>query len=358
MKKYNFLLTFLFICFISSKFTYAHEGHDHAPGTEDEAPSQGPVVITAEAKSNLDLVTKEAEIRNIDSVLGVIGQVVSIPEHTNIITSRIAGKVSSLKATDGESVKKGQALIEIESRQLGDPPPKVQYTSPIDGIIIEKQAELGASVEPEKNLLKIANLNEVFVEGKIHEGQIAQVHIGQKARVTIESFPNEEFNGTIDVLSGALNPETRAIKIWIKISNPLLKLRPNMQASINVITGQTEAAIAIPKSAILGDEGNYFAFVQSADNELEFYRQPLVVGIRDDQFVEVIEGILPGDKVVTAGNYQLQYIKPINKDSENHSSDETHKVTSNIEISFFIYALLFISILINITFLLMRNKKV
>jgi membrane fusion protein, heavy metal efflux system len=358
MKKNNFVLSILFSYLTLLNTAFAHEGHDHAPGSDDDASSQGPVVITAEAKSNLDLITKEAEIRNLDNVIKVIGRVVSIPKHTTVITSRIAGKVLSLKVADGESVKNGQDLIEIESRQLGDPPPKVVYKSPIDGIIIDKQAELGASVESEKHLLRIANLNEVFIESKIFEGQLANVRIGQKARVTVESFPNEVLDGTIDVISGSLDPETRALTVWIKIPNPSLKLRPNMQASISVITGQTEAAITIPKSSILGEEGNDFVFVQSSDNELEFRRQAIVIGIRDDQFVEIIEGILPGDKVVTAGNYQLQYIKPTSKESKDDHLDEPNALSNTNKTSFAIYALLFISILINIILLIQRNKKV
>jgi hypothetical protein len=61
---------------------------------------------------------------------------------------------------------------------------------------------------------------------------------------------------------------------------------------------------------LLGDAGNFFAFVQADDKGLSYERRPVVVGMKDDRFAEIIEGIFPGDKVVTLGNYQLQYVIP------------------------------------------------
>ena len=287
---------------------FPHAGHDKAPGEGGEAPTSGPIAITAEAKKNLALVVEEAQLRTLDKTVLVFGQIEVIPNRSAAVSSRIPGRVVEVKVTDGESVKKGQIVVEVESLQLGDPPPRVQYSSPIDGVVIDRHAVQGDSVEPNKHLMEIVDLSEVYAEGRIFEGQVAAIKTGQKVRVSVESYPKEEFTGTVDLLSGTLDAETRTLKVWVRIKNPDLKLRPNMRARLNIVTAEADSVVTVPHSAVLGEAGNLFAFVQSDTDELVYERKPVVVGLKDDRYTEIVEGIFPSDKVVTLGNYQLQYV--------------------------------------------------
>jgi multidrug efflux pump subunit AcrA (membrane-fusion protein) len=287
----------------------AHDGHDHSLGEDDEASVDGPIVITEVARQNLGLKTVEAEVRTIETVLSAIGYVVPIRNRSAAITSRVAGRIYSLKIQEGEPVRKGQTLVEVESRQLGDPPPRVEYQSPIDGVVLDRHAVLGDNVEPNKHLLKVVDLTDVYIEGRIFEGQISLVKIGQRVRVSVESYPKEEFEGKVEVVSSSLDPKSRTLKVWVKVSNRDLKLRPNMRATLHMITGHSDSVIAVPHQSILGDAGDFFVFVQSDSNPLEFKKQRVVLGERDERFTEIVDGVLPGDKVVTVGNYQLQYVK-------------------------------------------------
>ena len=303
----------------------AHEGHAHAPGEEGVITS-GPITITAEAKANLALKVEEAQLRTLEKTLLVIGQIEPIPSRSAAVTSRIPGRVVDIKAMEGQLVKKGDPLIEIESRQVGNPPPRVQYPAPIDGVVTHRDVVLNDSIEPDKHLLEIVDMSELYAEGRIFEGQIAQVKTGQKVRVTVESFPGEAFAGTIDLIGGALESETRTLKIWARVANPEGRLRPNMRATLNIVTGEADSVVAIPHSAVLGESGNFFAFVQTDQEGLTYERRPVVTGIRNDQYVEIIEGILPTEKVVTLGNYQLQYVASAAKpelaaESQHHGHD-------------------------------------
>jgi len=287
--------------------SFAHEGHAKAPG-EEGAVSGGPITITREAKINLALKVEEAQLRTLEKTLLVIGQIEAIPSRSAAVTSRIPGRVVDIKAMEGQLVKKGEPLIEIESRQVGNPPPRVQYAAPIDGVVTHRDVVLNDSIEPDKHLLEIVDMSELYAEGRIFEGQIAQVKTGQKVRVTVESFPGETFTGAIDLIGGALEPETRTLKIWVRVANPEGRLRPNMRATLNIVTDEAESVVAVPQSAVLGENGNFFAFVQTDQEGLTYERRSVVTGIKDDQYVEIIEGIYPTDKVVTLGNYQLQYV--------------------------------------------------
>lgn len=305
--RFKFPLTFA-LFFALSMLAYPHAGHDKAPGDDAAGPTTGPIAITAEAKINLALQVEETELRTLDRTVLVLGQIEAIPSRTAAVTSRIAGRVSAIDVSLGDPVKKTQAVVEVESLQPGNPPPRVPYVSPIDGVVIERDVVLGDAVEANKHLLEIVDLTEVYAEGRIFEGQIAAVKAGQKVRITVESYPKEVFTGTVDLLSGELDAETRTLKVWVRIKNEDLKLRPNMRAELNIVTGEAESVIAIPQSAVLGEAGNYFAYVQSDTDELVFERRALVLGMKDDRYVEISEGIFPSDKVVTLGNYQLQYV--------------------------------------------------
>jgi cobalt-zinc-cadmium efflux system membrane fusion protein len=287
---------------------FPHAGHDKAPGESGEAPTSGPIAITAEARKNLALVVEEAQLRTLEKTILVFGQIETIPDHAAAVSSRITGRVTSVKVSDGESVKKGQVVVEVESLQLGDPPPRVTYNAPIEGVIVDRHAVVGDSVEPNKHLMEIVDLSEVYAEGRIFEGQVAAIKTGQKVRVSVESYPKEDFTGTVDLISGTLDAETRTLKVWVRIKNPDLKLRPNMRARLNIVTAEADSAVTVPLSAILGEAGNLFVFVQSDTDELVFEKKTVVIGLKDDRYAEVIEGVFPSDKVVTLGNYQLQYV--------------------------------------------------
>ena len=303
----------------------AHAGHDNAPGESGEAGAAGPIMIAAEAKKNLALTVEEAQVRTINKTVTLIGQIEGIPNRSAAVTSRIAGRVTGLLVTEGQQVKKGQPLVEVESRQPGEPPPRVQYSSPIDGVVTDRHAVLGDTVEPDKHLLEVIDLNEVYAEGRIYEGQVPWIRIGQKARVIVESYPNNLFTGTVELMGGALDQASRTLQVWVRIPNGDGILRPNMRATLNIVIGEADSVVAVTKSAVLGESGQLFVFVQSDTNELIFERRNIVTGISDDQFIEVSEGVFPSDKVVTTGNYQLQYVttKPPAKENGPHDNDDS-----------------------------------
>jgi len=346
----------ILVFLITSLPAIAHDGHAHAPGDDEGETSTGPIVITEDARKNLDLQTAEAEIRTINNVLNVIGQVEPIPSKSAAITSRVPGRVYSLKVQEGELVKKGQSLIEVESRQVGDPPPRVEYKSPIDGIIIDRHAVLGDTVEPNKHLLEVVDLSDVYIEGRIYEGQVSLIKNGQKVRIIVESYPEESFEGTVEVISGALDAQSRTLKVWVRVPNNSLQLRPNMRATLHILVGQTDSVISIPNQSILGEAGDYFVFVQSDRNPLQYKKQSVVLGTKDDQFCEVVEGILPGDRVVSSGNYQLQYIKAQSTNKKADANSGQGVKESNCGISSTLqWILLLSSIALNVFFLTTRG---
>jgi membrane fusion protein, heavy metal efflux system len=305
----------------------AHEGHDDAPGSEP-APggTQGPIEVSELAQRNLGLAVEEAELRPLETTLRVIGEIMADPERSGTVSSRISGRVSAVFAQEGQRVEKGRPLVEVESLQLGDPPPRVRYASPVSGVVTDRHVVVGDDVEPSRHLLEVADLSAVLAIGRVFEGQIGQVSVGQKVRVRVPSYPKQVFEGVIERLGGKLDAESRSLAVYARVANPDELLRPGMRATLSLVTGGSELALVIPKSAVLGEAGNLYAFVRDEDRPERFERRPLVLGVSNDRFVEVIEGLSPGEPVVTEGNYSLQYLRPISEEKKQQSGTDAEGV--------------------------------
>ncbi len=228
---------------------HAHEGEDHAaaPGTEGAAVAGGgPIEVSEVAQRNLGLVVVEADLQPIDTTLRVIGEIQADPARSGTVTSRISGRVSGVFAQEGESVEKGEPIVEVESLQLGDPPPRARYRSPVAGVVTDRHVVLGADVSPSQHLFEIADLTEVLAVGRIFEGQVGRVAVDQKVRVRVPSYPGEVFEGVVDRLGGKLDPNTRSLALYARVANPTGRLRPHMRATLTVVTGGADLALAVP----------------------------------------------------------------------------------------------------------------
>ena len=287
----------------------AHEGHAGAPGEQAAAPS-GAVLVSEQAQRNLGLGLAEAELRPIEKTLGVIGQIEPVPGLSGTVSSRIAGRVVAVLVSEGDAVRRGQPVVEVESLQVGDPPPRVRYASPIGGTVIDRHVVAGESIEPNGHLLEVADLSEVLAVGRVFEGQIERVAVGQSVRVSVPSFPERTFEGIVERLGGQLELVTRSLPLYVRVRNPDGLLRPNMRAVLAVVTDRADTALVVPRAALLGDFGALFVFVADDADSTRFERRPVVTGLADDRSVEIVEGVLPGERVVTEGNYSLQFLPP------------------------------------------------
>ncbi len=313
MKRLTLLFSALVLLAQPAANLSAHPGHDKAPGDDNNGPVTGPIKLTAEAGKNLGLKVETADLRTIEKTLAVLGHVEIDPARVAVVASRISGRITKLAVKEGDKVNAGDFLLTVESRQIGDPPPSVDFKAPIAGTIYEQPVFTGDSVEPNARLLTLADLSEVYVVGRIYEGQVAQVKKGQSVRIRAEAYPEGAFTGTVEGYTPRLDPETRTLGVRVRVVNPDFRLLPNMRATLNIVTAEADSVVAVPLSAVLGEAGNLFVFVQDDKDPLTFLRTPVVVGQRDDRYVEIVEGVLPGAGVVTVGNYQLQYVPPAAK---------------------------------------------
>ena len=179
--------------------------------------------------------------------------------------------------------------------------------SPIDGIVVERNATVGASVGTDANLFKIIDLSRVWIDANVFEKDLQQVRPGQEVKLTVPAFPGSTFSGRVILINSVVDPDTRTVKVRTEVANPDGRLKPDMFANVQIVTALNRTAISIPQSAVLNDEGKSVVFVAEGDGYKKRQVQP---GIQNNDRVEIVDGLSAGDKVVTKGNYLLLQNKP------------------------------------------------
>ena len=174
--------------------------------------------------------------------------------------------------------------------------------SPIDGIVVERNATVGASVGTDANLFKIIDLSRVWIDADVFEKDLPRVRPGQEVKLTVTAFPQTTFSGKVILINSVLDPETRTVKVRTEVANPDGRLKPDMFANVQIVTDLNRAAISIPKSAVLNDEGKTVVFVAEGNG---YKKRQVQAGIQNNDRVEIIDGLNAGDKVVVKGNYLL-----------------------------------------------------
>ncbi len=174
--------------------------------------------------------------------------------------------------------------------------------SPIDGIVVERNATVGASVGTDANLFKIIDLSRVWIDADVFEKDLPRVRPGQEVRLTVTAFPGSTFSGKVILINSVVDPETRTVKVRTEVANPDGRLKPDMFANVQIVTDLNRAAISIPQSAVLSDEGKTIVFVAAGNG---YQKRQVQAGIQNNDRVEIVDGISAGDKVVVKGNYLL-----------------------------------------------------
>lgn len=223
--------------------------------------------------------------------------------------SSIAGTKAALTAARRHLLLLGLSNSAIDGLSTkADLTAVFSLNSPIDGIVVERNATVGASVGTDASLFKIIDISRVWIDANVFEKDLERVRYGQAVSLSVPAFPGSTFSGRVILVSSVVDPDTRSIKVRTEVPNLDNRLKPDMFANVQIVTDLVRNAISIPQSAVLEDEGKTIVFVVDGNG----YKKRVVnAGIRGNGRVEIVEGLSAGDKVVVKGNYLLlQQSKP------------------------------------------------
>lgn len=183
--------------------------------------------------------------------------------------------------------------------------PLLPVRSPIGGVITDKHAIVGELADPSKSLYTVADLSSVWVMVDINEKDLAKVHKGQAAIVTVSAFPDTKLKGRITYIADLVNEATRTVKARVEVANPGRKLKPEMFATVELaLAADAPPVLAVPEDALQDLEGKKVVFV--AEKPSEFTARQVQTGRTSGGMVEIVSGLKEGERYAVKGAFILK----------------------------------------------------
>ncbi|WP_407278821.1 efflux RND transporter periplasmic adaptor subunit [Aromatoleum evansii] len=331
-------------------------GMDYIPvyEGEDAGPDDtGAVTVSPARLQTLGVRTALAEPRTLDEPVRAVGRVAINERRVVDVAPRFEGWIERLHVNaSGDPVRRGQALFSVYAPELvsagselqiaerlqrdasSDPSAaasaqrlaeatrarvsnwqmklpegtkagngRLTFTSPANGVVMEKKAVEGMRFMPGEALFRIADLSTVWVLADVYERDLARVKPGQHATVTLDAFPGRRFDATVAYLYPTLDAATRTTPMRLELANPDGLLRPGLFAHADIATGKAAPVLTVPASALIDSGERQVVLV--AQDEGRFLPKAVKVGRRGSDHIEILDGIAAGERVVVSANFLI-----------------------------------------------------
>jgi Cu(I)/Ag(I) efflux system membrane fusion protein len=181
---------------------------------------------------------------------------------------------------------------------------RIAVLAPEDGVVIDKPVQEGARIEDGTALYKTADLSDLWLIAEVQERDMGALRLGAPAHASLVAFPGRRFDGKVEFIYPSLSAETRTARVRIVLPNPDGALRAQMFATVEIETAPGGAPVlSVPNSAVLDSGARQVVLV--AQGEGRFAPRPVKLGTRGDDWVEVLDGLKPGERVVTGANFLI-----------------------------------------------------
>ena len=325
-------------------------GMDYVPvyaeeGTDGDPP--GTVRVSPGRLQTLGVRTEAAEMRSTAArTVRATGILEFDERHLATVTTKVSGWIEHLAvAATGDPVRRGQTLAEIYSpdlvaseeeylvaarmggavgaasiqrlsaldipqaeiarlRRTSRASRSIAVVAPADGVVIDKPVQQGMRVDAGQALYRTADLSSVWLIAQVQEQHIGAIAPGQRAHARFVAFPGRVFDGVVEFIYPSLSAETRTARVRIVIPNSDGVLRAAMFADVE-FDGPSGAGpmVSVPNSAVLDSGARQVVLI--ARGEGRFEPRQVHLGARGDEWVQVLDGIKPGELVVVGANFLI-----------------------------------------------------
>jgi RND family efflux transporter MFP subunit len=177
-------------------------------------------------------------------------------------------------------------------------------TSPVNGFVGRRNVDPGAWASNQAPVVSVVDISSVRLVANVVEKDLRLVNVGDPARVEVDAFPGEIFDGRIARVAPVLDPTTRTAEIEIEVPNPGFRLKPGMYARMEVTIETRQNATLVPKAAVVDYQSQRGVFTINAESKAKF--RPIETGIEDTDRVEVRGGLTLEDSLVVNGASALR----------------------------------------------------
>lgn len=318
-----------------------------------ENDSTPPSEASTQKAPKLEISAIVVRNEKLDNDLRVTGSLVA--NESVDLKAEVSGRITSLNFKEGQPVKKGQLLVQLDDSEIRAEIDKLNFTkklnedsefrqkqllakeaisqeeyetsltvlnttladikvrqvqlqkhkivAPFNGITGLRKVSTGSYISSADELVTIYSINPIKIDFSVPGKYAAQVSTGDLLKFEIDGYEDEIFEGNIYAIEPQIDPETRTISIRAVSDNKENKLLPGQFAKINLTISTFQEAILIPTEAVIPELNGKKVYIRN--NGLVESRS-IVTGIRMANQIQVTEGLLDGDTVLTTGILQLQ----------------------------------------------------
>lgn len=318
---------------------YAEDGEGSAMGA-------GTIAISPNLVNNLGVRTGVAKTGKLQNHISTVGYVTYDQGQLVHINPRVAGWIERLYVqASGDPVTGGEPLYEIYSPQLvnaqeelllalnSNNPQLIKaaedrlralqldpgfidqlktdrqvvqhlvFRAPQTGVVDNLAIREGAYVQPGTRLMSIGNLDQVWVEAEVFERQAMLLEPGLPASMTLDYLPGRTWKGEVDYVYPLLDADSRTLRARLRFDNADSRLKPNMFARVDIQARAKHETLLVPRESVIRT-GSQDRVVLVLGNG-QFKSVEVRLGRSDREFMEILEGIAPGDRVVTSAQFLL-----------------------------------------------------
>ena len=317
-------------------------GMDYTPVCEDEGEAPATVKLSLDKVQRLGVRTAEAQERTLNRMVRAFASVQFDERKQFVVAPKFGGWIEKLLVNaTGDVVARGQTLFEVYSPELnvlqqeyllarnmqgpqgvadnrlrnldyppaafeklrrGETPRVIAIPSPASGTVIEKMAIEGMRFQAGDALFRIVDTSTMWVMAEIYEQDLGYVKVGDTVKLTVNVWPDRSFPGQVTFIYPTVGKESRTAKLRIEVANPDGALRADMAATV-LIESPLAPAVTVPDSAVIDSGMRQVVLVERGEGRYE--PRAVKLGARVPGYVQVMEGLRPGEKVVTSATFLI-----------------------------------------------------
>lgn len=244
---------------------------------------------------------EKVEAKRLSEMLEYSGDIKAKDEA--IIYPKVSGKIIEKVKEDGAFVEKGETIAYIDRDEVGLKFEKAPVESFVSGVIGRIYVDIGTNVTPQTPVALVVNMDTVKINLDIPEKYLSKITLEQNAKISVDTYPDEEFLGQITKISPVLDLSTRTAPIEITVANEKHSLKSGMFAKVKLILKEHDNALVVIKESIIGRTPDTYVYI--VEGGKAFFKK-ITLGIKQGPYFEVVEGLKEGDLVVTMGQQRLR----------------------------------------------------